>query len=422
MDSRIGETPTIDENLRRLLLLRSITIGGGVTAVAVELMRESSALVPLTVIVAGLTAFNLTTWLRWRRRITASDWELFLQLLVDVAAFTGLVYFAGGATSPFVWLYFLPLVISATVLPRAFTWAMAGVTIGCYSALMFVNGAFSGPMAMASGFPLHILGMWFAFVLGAGLVAHFVVGMASSLRERDRRLAEARELALRDERLVALGTLAAGAAHELGTPLGTMAIIAGELIDDYSRDGFPALHAKLDTFRTQLQRCREALGVISASAGEVRAQSAQAMAPDAYLEEVISRWRIQRPGVRLSYRVNGPIEGGAVLADRASTQALINVLDNAADASDDRVEVDAWPDTDALVVEVRDRGPGLELPLVAPDSASALSGKEFGLGVGLFLSHATIRRMGGEVSHREREGGGTCTRILLPLLERAAAS
>ena len=152
------------------------------------------------------------------------------------------------------------------------------------------------------GFEQHVFGMWFGFVLSAGLISYFVVGMANTLRERDRKLAEAREQALRDERLVALGTLAAGAAHELGTPLGTMAILTRELRDDYPITQFNDLHSKLSILRDQVDRCKEALSVISASTGEARAESGHPMAVDCYLREMIDQWSNQRPDVALEYR------------------------------------------------------------------------------------------------------------------------
>ena len=107
---------------------------------------------------------------------------------------------------------------------------MAGLSVACYSALFFYNVPLpDGGMHHDGGFQMHVFGMWLGFVFSAGFVAVIIVGLAHSLRERDRKLAEAREQALQNERLVALGTLAAGAAHELGTPLGTMAILAAEL-------------------------------------------------------------------------------------------------------------------------------------------------------------------------------------------------
>ena len=236
------DTP-FDEMARRILwrlfLLRIITIigaGAGV-AIANEFFETGISAFPIIVTLGLLAGLNILTWLRLKALVAISNTEIFIQLLLDIAGITSLFYFTGGAANPFVWFYLLPLIIAATILPRTHTWIMAGITVACYSALFFFAvpiGIESGHADHESGFQMHVLGMWLGFVMSAGFVAVIIVGMAHSLRKRDRKLAEAREQALQNERLIALGTLATGAAHELGTPLGTMAILTAELEQEYS--------------------------------------------------------------------------------------------------------------------------------------------------------------------------------------------
>jgi two-component system sensor histidine kinase RegB len=336
---------------------------------------------------------------------------------MDVAAFTAVLYLTGGATNPFAWFYLVPVIITATVLPRRFAWAMAAITTLCYTLLLLYYVPLPGMGSMHhDGFGLHIFGMWFGFVLIAGLIAHFVVDMAYSLHERDRKLAEIREQALRDERLIALGTLAAGAAHELGTPLATMAILGKEMQEEYPLDRYPELHDRLAIFKEQIARCKDALSVISASAGEARAESGHPMSVQDYLKELLRQWRKQRPAVLLQYHQQAHGAGSRIIAERTLNQALINVLNNAADASPERIEVDASWNADRLVLNVSDRGPGLDLDATHTAGKSPFSTKEQGLGIGLFLAQATIRRLGGKIALSNIEGGGACTRIVLPLL------
>ena len=173
--------------------------------------------------------------MRLRRKLPVSSVEFFAQLMVDVFALTALLYFSGGSTNPFISLYLLPLTIAAAALPWAYTWVMAAITISCYTLLLFYYVPLPHDHEEHnSEFNLHVSGMWLAFVLSTVLIAWFVVKMGISIRERDKDLASAREQALRNEQLIALGTLAAGAAHELGTPLATMAIVSGELQDEYT--------------------------------------------------------------------------------------------------------------------------------------------------------------------------------------------
>jgi two-component system sensor histidine kinase RegB len=410
---------TAHRNLRRLFLLRNLTIFGvtlGIT-VAISVFGLKLPLRPLVMTTGLLAALNVLTWLRLQSRRRIADAELFAQMLLDVAGLSAVFYFTGGAGNPFVWFYLLPLMIAATILPRAYTWVMAGVTIACYSALFLYNR----PLPHAhthpeGGFQMHVFGMWLGFVISAGFVAVIIVGMAHSLRERDRKLAEAREQALQNEQLVAMGTLATGAAHELGTPLGTMAILISDLEQEHAGNGDAELNTKLAILGRQIARCKEALAVISASAGADRAEAGRRMPVKRYLEEVISEWQAQRPAAALEHRIDPEMPDAEVLAERTLTQALINILNNAADASPERIRLEATCSASELMLDVVDQGPGLQEDLQSLLGKRPVSTKPGGLGVGLYLAHATIQRLGGHLSIRDHEPGGTLTRITLPLL------
>jgi two-component system sensor histidine kinase RegB len=405
--------------LRRLFLLRNITILGAATGIIIadRFYELSLPLKSLTLTLTLLATLNLLTWLRLKSPIEISNTEIFLQMLLDIAAITSLFYFTGGATNPFIWFYLLPLIIAATILPRGYTWLMATLTVACYSGLFFYNVPLPhNGMHHDGGFQMHVFGMWLGFVMSAGFVAVIIVGLAHNLRERDRKLAEAREQALQNERLVALGTLATGAAHELGTPLGTMAILTAELEQEYVDNSHSDLHRKLGILRKQIDRCKEALSVLSASAGAARAESGHRMPVGAYLSQVLNEWQAQRPGATLESRPGHTNESSEIIAERTLTQALINVLNNAADASPEAVRLDgSWTST-ALSLEISDRGPGLSADLHEQLGKTPVTTKTEGLGVGLYLAHATLQRLGGELSIQKRDQGGTTVQITLPLL------
>lgn len=415
----------VDESARRnyyrLFMLRNaeiMLIGLGIAATIV-IFRVALPLQPLLVIVALLVALNVYTLVRLRTGRLFSDAELFVQMLLDVVGLTGIFFHTGGASNPFIWFYLLPLMIAATILPRRYTWIMAGITVLCYSALFFIDTSINSEHARHdSGFQIHVLGMWLGFVMSAGFVAVIIVGMAHSLRERDHRLAEAREQALQNERLVALGTLAAGTAHELGTPLGTMAILAEELANEYAGSETGDLTKKLGILSQQIGRCKEALSTLSDAAGTDRAESGHPMPAAAYLGEVIAEWQTQRPGARLLTDIQSSMPDCDIIAERTLTQALINILDNAADVSPGRVSLRASCNTHTLTVEIADRGPGLSDEIHDQLGRQPVTTKREGLGVGLYLAHATIRRLGGKLTISNREGGGTLLTITLPLLAR----
>lgn len=414
--------PNID-NLRRLVALRYIVIAGQALAlfVANGISGWAVQVAPVSFILVVFTLLNLLTHVRLRCAPAVTNLELFTQLLADVAALTAVLYFTGGSANPFVSLYLLPLVVAATLLPPAYTWSMAGLTVACYTVLMFFYSVPVAPHHAAPDkmFGMHILGMWFTFVLSAGLIAHFAVKMAHSLRERDRLLAAAREESLRNERIVALGTLAAGAAHELGTPLNTMALVVEELANCCHDNAAAA--GGVSELNLQIANCKSIITELLASAGSARSEAGSARPVAAFLEDITAKWRLLRPSVALESHWIGDLARARIVAEATLSQAVINLLNNAADASPDEhaIELFARREIETVVIEICDRGPGLtsEAMRYAGQPFFTTKPSKQGLGLGLFLANATIERFGGTVRLCNRDGGGACTRVVLPLME-----
>jgi len=403
-------------NLKRLLILRSLLIAGALLAMLATrtLIGIPLPLLPLLLIVGSLGLINLWTWRRVRSGAYIRDEEFFLQLVVDVIALAGVLYFTGGASNPFAWFFLIPLFIAATVLSGPATWLMAALTTTCYTLLLFFFLPLGGGhhMHQSDNFAQHVFGMWFGFVLSAGLIAWFIVGMANTLRERDRLLAEAREQALRDEQLVALGTLATGAAHELGTPLATMAVVTKELERADVDDG---MKRKLRILRDQVERCKRALSIISASAGEARAESGSLIGVGDFIDQVVTAWSKQRVNSAVQTQVHAGPPSAQIVNEYTLHQSLINLLNNAADASAEPLLFKASWNEKHLDIDILDRGPGLHPNVTSAIGRHKPSTKEYGMGLGLFLTHATIQRLGGDIALFDRDNGGTCTRIRLPL-------
>lgn len=404
------------QHLRRIVALRGIAIGSQLLAVGIAIRQFEVPLPlgPLVGIVAALALFNAFTWIRLRSATGIANLELFGQLLVDVAALTALLYFTGGWANPFVSLFLLPLVIAATVLPARFAWAMAAVTLACYTAL----GGLHAPLphvhhGAGADFDAHLLGMWVSFVLSAGVVAGFVVRMAHSLRARDLALAAARERALRDDQLLALGTLAAGAAHRLGTPLSTMAVLAGELKAAVRDDPEVARDAAL--LRAQIDHCKQIIGELAASAGQARAEAAASVAVDEFVLRTLDGWQVLRPGIDVRREIGGDGPPPRIVSEQSLANTLVSLLDNAADASPGGIEFDARWTPGQLLVEIRDSGEGLTPAAQAAAGRRVFSAKPGGHGIGLLLASAAIERFGGRVTLADRAGGGTRTRVELPL-------
>lgn len=406
-------------NLRRLVWLRTIAIPGAAVALlaAGRFYNLPIRVEPLLTIILVLALVNFWTWRRLQTAGAIPNGEFFTQMLIDVTALTGILYYSGGATNPFAYLFLIPLAISATVLPRRYTWPMAFITAAAYTFLLFYRvplAPFSQPGGEQS-FAVHVIGMWLGFVLSASLIAQFVVSMGETLREQERSLGEARERALRDERVVAVATLAAGAAHELSTPLATMTLLTTELTEVYPRDKYPELHDNLQLLKSQIRKCKDSLSVISAAGGAGRAETARPVRVDAVVRHAVAEVRRLRPGAVIDVRVEGQRPAPDIIVERTLTQALLNVLHNAVDASPTDVRVTCSWDGERVHIEVQDHGPGISLKSLQPGEVPGRSTKDTGLGLGLFLTHTALSHLGGDIKFGDAPGGGARVTVNLPL-------
>jgi two-component system sensor histidine kinase RegB len=434
------------QNLKWLFILRNLMILSEVILIVLSVYGLNIRLPEqqLWLVVLSIGVVNIYTSMRLKTDDPVTELEIFSQLVIDVFSITALLYLTGGASNPITWVFLLPLIIAAIMLHQSYAWYMVILTTSMYTALMAYNIPLPSiephmprsdmkysdvknyellqqvhAMSDTHYFNLHIFGMWFGFVFSAGLVAFFVVELAKTLKAQERNLAEARENALRDERVVALGTLAASAAHDMGTPLGTIAIVTHELEQEYPSHRFPDLHERLLLMQQQIDRCKIALSVMSASAGEMRAESGSVMLLTDYIDEVISQWRTHKPSAKLCFFISPEVATQAkIIAELTLTHSIINILNNAAEASppEKGIEFHAAWDLNYAVIKIRDFGPGLPSELIDFAGKQPVISKKRGLGVGLFLAYSTINRLGGKIHLYNSESGGACVEITLPLL------
>jgi two-component system sensor histidine kinase RegB len=364
-------------------------------------------LFPMASVLLLMALFSLSTTWRLRLDVPATQMEFLAHLLADLTAFAVLVFFSGGATNPFVSLMLVPIIIAAISLRPRWVWLLAAVAGGYYALLLF----YYQPLAIAdpvAAYGMHLGGMWFNFLISAALIAFFVTRMHAALRARDQELSALREKQLRDERIVALGTQAALAAHELATPLATIQTTAHELATEFAND--PDIGADCALLEKQAQACKRILTQLAARAQDT---PPAALPLDAWLAAVIERWQILRPDAQIAFELAA--DGRDFTAPDGFEQAIQNVLNNAADVSPDAVEFRAETQADALVIDIADRGPGFTPTQKAQAGRMLFSGKPGrGWGMGLALTHATLERSGGSLTLTARDGGGTRVRIRLP--------
>ncbi len=406
------------DDLRRLQWLRDFAIAGLalLVGIAEPLFRTLVPLAPAATLLGLWIAISIATWIRLRHARPVTSRELLFQIGIDLVMLTALLAVSGGPANPLTALYLPTVAIAAAVLPARHAWLVALLSVAAYSLLW----KFSLPLTVEDvdrAMQMHLTGMWLTFAVSALLIAGFIGRITVALREREQQLAAAREQTLRDERIVALGNLAAGAAHELGTPLATMAVIAGELAHDPTLTA--DLREEVKLLCEQIGACKGIISGLADRAGIKRAEGGKAIAVDHWLEQLVARWRALRPQVapQLTLTAKSDYTQAAprLFAETTLEQALLNLFNNAADASLDHIEIAAQWNAEWLRIDIFDRGPGIDAALLAQAGHEFFSTREEGIGIGLFLAHAALKRYGGTITMEPRAGGGTLTRVELPL-------
>jgi len=396
-----------------LVHLRSVALA---TQAAAVLLAAGGLGMPLPLAIDGvlfgaLAFMNALAWWYARRGAEPSAWVLTVQLAFDIAGLTAFLYFNGGYANPFASLFLLPLAVAATVLPMPHTAGLTALVVAGYSLVMFAYRPlphYHG--SLGDSFDLHLLGMWLSLVVAAVVIAAFVARLAAALRAREAHLAQLREAALRGEQLAALGALAAGTAHELSTPLSTMAVLAGEL-----RAAAPVeQRADLELLSQQIERCREVLTRNLTVTGQGRAEGGGRLGLDTWLTALVEQWRQTRPQAVVRLSCAGTGEAPRLIVDETLRQALFSLLDNAADVSAE-VDFAARWDAERVQFDIADRGPGVPHELAPRLGEPFVTSKPGGLGLGVYLARAVVERLGGRLAIVPRAGGGTMAQVSLPL-------
>jgi two-component system sensor histidine kinase RegB len=298
------------------------------------------------------------------------------------------------------------------LLPAPLAWALAGIAVAAYSWLWTHHI----PLSMADhahAVSWHLGGMWATFAVSATVIAWYITRMNRAMRARDQALANAREQRLRNERVVALANLAAGAAHELGTPLGTMRLLVDELKRDLTQ---PDQHEDLKLMANQIDQCKEILSRLTAAAGRARAEGPMVLCVKDWLDRLLDTLLEQRPGLQLTRRDATP--DTPVSVDVALDQAVRNLVSNAVTASaGESVDIETRRRGDMIDLTIADRGPGMPAGLLEtlhhPELRTSLPTE--GLGIGLLLTVSSIEHCGGSLEYAPRPGGGTIAHVTIPI-------
>lgn len=405
-------------NMQQLIQLRWIAVVGQIVTILVVHYGIGIALPlgPMGAVLAGLVAFNLGSQLWWKRRAQVSNRAMLIGLLVDVVSLTLQLYYSGGITNPFVFLYLLQVVLGTVLLRSPANWIIAAAAGLCFTALAVSPTPLQIAVEPGKGLADHyVQGLLICFLLVAALLVVFITRIGRILRERDARLAELRQRAAEEEHIVRMGLLASGAAHELGTPLSTLSVILGDWQHLPTIASETELHHDVAEMLAQVARCKSIVTNILLSAGETRGESPVETTLHELLDDLAAEWRAARAPESFRYQRHCQ-DDPHIVSDDGLRQMVFNVLDNALEASPAWVALDADCRDGQLVIEVSDAGPGFAADILERLGTPYNSSKgRPGGGLGLFLSVNVARTLGGRLTARNRPQGGAVVTLTLPL-------
>ena len=372
-------------------------------------------------------------------------------MLLDVALLTALLFFSGGPNNPFYGFYFVNLALAAALLPTRWAWACDAVAVLGFGFVLVDHHRLPGiahaqpPLMEVGSVSLLTAGRFVAFLTCSGTVVYFATLLRDRVRHRDARVRAVEAELARAQKLEALGTLAAGAAHELSTPLGTIAVVANEVSRRIERaaDGKLTADAAAKNLRDvrlirgEVNACRSILDRMSADAGEAVGEVPAEVTPFELVEEALTGLRerevvrvtaeedtrdlvLRVPLIRLAQALRGLVQNAACAADggpvaielgrgRGRTRRVTTPH------RDDR-QADGVNDAAGLRIAIRDDGPGMAPAVLARVGEPFFTTKEPGRGTGLgvFLARAVIERLGGSLAFQSAPGEGTTAIVTLP--------
>ncbi len=426
-------------NASWLIKLRWVAaIGQLVTIAAVQILLQIDVpmIGALMTIIAVTAISNLVLSLlfsRWfrskNRRNLAWDQILGIVMVMDMLSLTALLFASGGPSNPFSLFFFVNLSLSALVLSHSWAWWLNGLSVLCFSLLMYEHfqvdqldyGLQLLPIRQTGQASLAQMGLFVAFSTCSSVIVYFMTRLTGELRQQQIDLNVAQEKQARSEKIEALGTLAAGAAHELATPLSTIAVVAGDVESAFNQHppNFPGAEEVIEDvhlIRSQLERCRKILDRMSSHAGETVGEAFQNVTIKDLADEVLDELP-ERQQIDLNLSAQDAVKELRVPLD-SICQALRGLVQNALDVSlrGKRVTVSITHQTDHWLWKISDSGEGMSPAILERISEPFFTTKPpgKGMGLGLFLAKNVIQRLEGEIEIQSEEFIGTTVTVTVP--------
>jgi len=414
-------------NFSWLMTLRYNSVAGQLaTILAVHwLFSIDLPLQALFAIIAVEFASNVAASVWLRRAPRVDELHLAAVMALDVLLLTGLLYLTGGPFNPFCFLYIVNIALAAVVLHAQWTWMLVALSLASFG-LLFVDFRELPIKHLEPGDQAGLLqqGTWVAFGVAAAFIVHFLWRVTRALAAREHELGEAQRIAARQERLASLATMAAGAAHELATPLSTIAVVAKELERSLTKADVSADAVDdLRLIREQVARCRLILDQMGAGTGKSAELSVERIRVVELIDEATTAVR-DSPTVEVD--LGDAADEELEVPARALAQALRSLVTNAQDATRNGSPVALRVSVKESMVEfeIADSGVGMTPKLLERVGEPFFTTKApgSGMGLGIFLGRAVVEKLGGRLAITSKQGVGTTVRVAIPRLGSSNAA
>jgi two-component system sensor histidine kinase RegB len=362
---------------------------------------------PLFSVIVLELIFTFASFAFYRNKQQISQSALLIQICADILFLSLLLFFSGGATNAFVSLLLIPIAIAAVTLTPILLGLVALLAIASYSILLWFL-----PMSVMHGnMQGHFIGMGINFLFSALVVAIVVGKMARSINQRELAIAAYRENLLKQEQVTSLGVASAQVTHQLATPIATVQLLADELNEDFPNNSV------IEDMQSQLARCSESLNAFRAMVFDIKEQTITAIAISDLLAQVVENLRVNHPEITVEL-TEQQAKGAAVMADAALLPAIINLINNAvratkANNSNKITLISCVSDANWQFI-IRDYGLGFTLEKLKQLGIKPVSSEQ-GLGMAVFLSHASLERLGGKLVLTNHHDGGALVTLSLPI-------
>jgi two-component system, sensor histidine kinase RegB len=419
--------------LDTLVRLRWLAVTGQATAVSVVHFGLGFRL-PFGLcflVIAASAWLNLALRIRYPASHRLGEPAATLLLGFDILQLAALLYLTGGLQNPFSMLFLAPVLISATALPPERTLALGLLAVGSATLLVLVHRPLPWTAGESLDLPfLYVTGVWTAILLGTGFTGIYAWRVAEEARQLAQALTATELVLAREQHISQLDGLAAAAAHELGTPLATIALVAKEL--DHSMPKEAGVAEDLKLLREQVERCRGILAKLT-SLGQEQSEFLDTITLGHLVEEIVEPQRSFDIEIAVDLAGEGPEP--SCRRNPGVMYSLANIVDNAVDFAENRVTIVGRWTPDQVRLEIRDDGPGyapevllrVGEPYVTTRGTDRSGDEEggTGLGLGLFIAKTLIERSGAQLSlsNAAAPESGAVARITWPrtLFERDAA-